>query len=161
MYTRHHSIIHETASIPDSCKIWYFVQIREGAVLGENVIVGTGAYIGKDVKIGNNVKIENNAFIPHGVTIEDNVFIGPGVIFTNDLYPRATKADGTPLQDGDWKEEKTVVEAFASIGAGTVILSGIVLRKGCMIGAGSVVTKSVPAYEIWAGNPARLRRRLQ
>jgi len=104
-------------------------------------------FIGETVKIGTGCKIQEFAFIPDNVEIGNNVFIGPHVCFTNDKYPPS---------NGKWKNDpKTMVEDFASIGAGSVILPSIRIGKGAVIGAGSVVTKSVPDGETWYGNPAR------
>lgn len=120
--------------------IWGNPQIAKSTSLGAYVEVGAGAVIGKACKI------EAYAFIPPGVKIGDNVFIGPRVTFTNDKHPRA---------NGDWEQLETIVEDNVAIGAAAVILPGLRLGKGCMIGAGSVVTKDVPPGETWVGNPAR------
>jgi acetyltransferase-like isoleucine patch superfamily enzyme len=95
------------------------------------------------------------------VTIEDNVFVGHGVIFTNDLYPRATTATGGLQTDADWKVVPTRVRKGASIGSGATILCGIDIGEGAIVGAGSVVTKDVPAGTIVAGNPARVLRPIE
>ena len=156
------SMIHETAEVSPKAqigkgsRIWHYVQIREGAKLGENCIVGKGAYIDFDVVIGSNVKIQNGAFIYHGVTIEDGVFIGPHVCLTNDKIPRAITLDGNLKTDGDWEEGTILVKYGASIGAGAVVLPNVTIGKFAMIGAGAIVTKSVPDHGIVVGNPARL-----
>lgn len=120
--------------------IWGSPQIAKSTSLGAYVEVGDGAQIGKACKI------EAYAFIPPGIKIGDNVFIGPRVTFTNDKHPRA---------NGDWEQLETIVEDNVAIGAASVILPGLRLGKGCVIGAGSVVTKDVPPGETWVGNPAR------
>ena len=107
-------------------------------------------YIDEEVTIGNNVKIQNFATIYKGVVIEDDVFVGPAVIFTNDLYPRA-------FIWGEEKVERTVVRRGASIGANSTIVCGTEIGKYAMIGAGSVVTKSIPPHALVYGNPAKLR----
>lgn len=106
-------------------------------------VIHDPVWIGDAVTIGDNVKIQAFAFIPNGVTIRNDVFIGPHVCFTNDKYP----PHNTFLE--------TVVEDGVRIGANATILPGLVLGKGCMIGAGSVVTRSVPSGQTWVGNPAR------
>jgi acetyltransferase-like isoleucine patch superfamily enzyme len=127
-----------------------------GCEIGDDCKIGAFVEIRRQVKIGKNVKIQAFAFIPEGVTIEDGCFIGPHVAFTNDLYPRATKDDGSQVTAGDWIIEPTVVEVGASIGANVTILSGTTIGKRAIVGAGSVVTKNVPPYAIVAGVPARV-----
>lgn len=111
--------------------------------IGEDCKIAAYVEIGKDVIIGDRVLIEAFAFIPPGVTIEDDVFIGPHVVFTNDKNPPS----------GFWGE--TIVRKGAVIGANATILPDVEIGQGATIGAGSVVTKSIPDFEIWVGNPAR------
>ena len=132
--------------IAKSAKIWTPVNLY-GCTIGENTTVGAFTEIGKDVIIGSDCKIQAHCFIPEGVVIEDNVFVGPGTLFCNDKHPTAK---------GDvWTLEKTVVKEGASIGAGCIILPGIVIGEGAGMGAGSVVTKSVAPYAVVKGNPAK------
>ena len=126
-----------------------------GCTIGEGTSVGTFVEIQKGSRIGRNCKISSHTFVCEGVTLEDEVFIGHGVIFTNDLYPRATTSDGALQTDGDWHCVPTLVRRGASIGSGVTLLCGITVGEGAIIGAGSVVTKDVPAHMIVAGNPAR------
>ena len=148
--------IHETADVSKEAKIgketniWHQAQVRENAVIGENCNIGKGVYIDFGVKIGNNCKLQNYVSIYHGVSIEDEVFIGPSATFTNDLYPRA-------FIWGEEKVSKTLIKKGASIGANSTIISGITIGKFAMIGAGSVVTKSVPDHALVCGNPARIK----
>lgn len=114
--------------------------------IGENCTIHSHVWIGDKVKIGNNVRIQAFSFIPNGVRISDNVFIGPHVCFTNDKHPPANS-------DELW--EPIIVRNGASIGANATILPGVTIGVGAMIGAGSVVTKNVPAGETWVGNPAK------
>jgi acetyltransferase-like isoleucine patch superfamily enzyme len=121
--------------IGDECKIGAFVEIQKGSV------------------IGDRCKIQSHSFICEGVTIEDEVFIGHGAKFTNDKYPRAT-AEGKLQTEKDWAVIPTLVKKGASIGTNATILCGITIGEGAMVGAGSVVTKDVPARKIVSGNPA-------
>ena len=129
-----------------------------GCEIGNNTKIGAFVEIQKNATIGDNCKISSHSFICEGVTIEDNVFIGHGVKFINDTYPRATNQGGVLQTEDDWKVETTVVKTGASIGSGATILSNIVIGERAIVGAGSVVTKDVPADCIVAGNPARTLR---
>jgi acetyltransferase-like isoleucine patch superfamily enzyme len=129
-----------------------------GCEIGDNTKLGSFVEVQKNVRIGKNCKISSHTFICEGVTIENNVFVGHGVKFINDTYPRATNSNGDLQSEGDWKVETTVVRAGASIGSGVTILSNVVVGERAIVGAGSVVTKDVPAGCIVAGNPARVLR---
>jgi UDP-2-acetamido-3-amino-2,3-dideoxy-glucuronate N-acetyltransferase len=154
--------VHPTAdvsahvAIGPGTRIWHQAQVRERAHLGANCIVGKGAYIDFDVSIGDNVKIQNGVYVYHGVTVEDGVFLGPGVILTNDKLPRAINPDGSLKSDADWEVSPMLIQRGASIGAGAVILPGVTVGKFAMVGAGSVVTRDVPAHGLVYGNPAYL-----
>lgn len=130
--------------------IWQPSNVYRSACLGDNVNIGAFTEVGNNVDVGEGTRIGALCFIPERVSIGRNVFIGPCVCFTNDRYPPSETKD---------KWEVTIVKDRAAIGAGCVILPGIVIGEGSTIGAGSVVTKSVPPGEIWAGNPAKLIRR--
>ncbi len=142
-----------TKKIGRGTRIWQFVVILEGAVIGENCNICSHCFIENDVIIGNNVTIKNGVFLWDGIRIEDDVFIGPNATFVNDKYPRSKQYPDKFL--------KTVIKKGASIGANATILGGITIGEGAMIGAGSVVTKDVPPGEIWAGNPARFIRKIR
>ena len=131
-----------------------------GCEVGDHTKIGTFVEIQKNAKIGKHCKISSHTFICEGVTIEDNVFIGHGVTFINDTYPRATTPDGTLQTEKDWVVEPTLVRKGASIGSGATILANITIGESALIGAGSVVTRDVPANAIVAGYPARLLRSL-
>ena len=129
-----------------------------GCAIGDGTKIGAFVEIQKNATIGRNCKISSHTFICEGVTVEDNVFVGHGVTFINDSYPRATTADGGMQTEADWKVETTVVKKGASIGSGATILSKLTIGENAIVGAGSVVTKDVPANSIVAGNPARILR---
>lgn len=129
-----------------------------GCEIGDDVKIGTFVEIQKGVKVGNRCKISSHSFICEGVTLEEGVFIGHGVTFTNDRFPRATNTDGQLQTEADWKCVQTLVKRGASIGSGATLLCGITIGENAMIGAGSVVTKDVPAGATVAGNPARIMR---
>jgi acetyltransferase-like isoleucine patch superfamily enzyme len=129
-----------------------------GCEIGDDVKIGTFVEIQKGVKIGSRCKISSHTFICEGVTLEDQVFIGHSVTFTNDLYPRATAGDGRLQTEADWKCIRTLVKRGAAIGSGATVLCGITIGENALIGAGSVVTKDVPAGAVVAGNPARVMR---
>jgi len=155
-------MIHPTADVsPDArigagTRIWSGVQVREGAVVGSDCNIGKDVYIDKGVVIGDKVKIQNRASLYRGLTVEDGVFIGPNVSFTNDRFPRTITPDGRIQTDDDWQVEETLVRHGASIGAGSVIISGVTIGRWAMVGAGSVVTGDVPDQALVKGNPARV-----
>ena len=129
-----------------------------GCEIGENTKIGAFVEIQKNATVGKNCKISSHTFICEGVTIEDDAFIGHNVAFINDTYPRATAAEGQLQTEKDWKVERTLVRKGASIGSGSTILANVVIGEKAIVGAGSVVTKDVPANAIVAGNPARILR---
>lgn len=139
--------------VGSNVKIFNFVNAY-GCTIGDNSKVGSFVEIQKGVSIGKNCKISSHTFICEGVHIQDNVFVGHNVTFTNDKYPRATNQDGSLQTEADWKVVETWVDKGASIGSGSTILCGIRIGENATIGAGSVVTKDVPANAVVAGNPA-------
>jgi UDP-2-acetamido-3-amino-2,3-dideoxy-glucuronate N-acetyltransferase len=162
MSEAHNITIHPTAEVSKQAvigaktRIWHQAQVREGARIGENCIIGKGAYIDFDVQIGGNVKIQNYASLYHGTTVEDGVFIGPYACLTNDKLPRAITPDGKLKSDAEWEVGKIQVKYGAAIGARAVVLPDITIGRFALIGAGAVVTKDVPDYGLVVGNPARL-----
>ncbi|MGK2863647.1 MAG: acyltransferase [Chitinophagaceae bacterium] len=136
-------------------RIFDFVNAYECSI-GDGSKVGAFVEIQKGVVIGENCKISSHSFLCEGVTIEDNVFIGHGVMFTNDLFPRATNADGSLQTAADWKVIGTLVKKGASIGSNSTILCGVIIGENALVGAGAVVTKNVPANTIVAGSPAKI-----
>jgi acetyltransferase-like isoleucine patch superfamily enzyme len=140
-------------------RIHAFVNLY-GCEIGDETQLGTFVEVQKGAKIGDRCKISSHTFICEGVTIESGVFIGHSVTFINDGYPRATNLGGELQTEEDWKCQSTVVKRGASIGSGVTLLGGITIGENAMVGAGSVVTKDVPAETIVAGNPARVLRKV-
>ncbi len=143
----------------ENVKIFAFVNLY-GCTIGDNTKIGTIVEIQKGAVIGSNCKISSHTFICEGVTIEEGVFIGHGVTFINDLYPRATTAEGGLQTEEDWKVIPTLVKKRASVGSGATILAGVTIGEQAIVGAGSVVTRDVPPRTVVAGNPARVLRTL-
>lgn len=139
-------------------KLSKFVNLY-GCAVGDNTKIGAFVEIQKNARVGKNCKISSHTFICEGVTIEDDVFIGHGVMFINDSYPRAT-INGQLQTEQDWKVETTLVKRGVSIGSAATILANVTIGENALIGAGSVVTRDVPANAIVAGNPARQLRYL-
>lgn len=145
---------HETAVIDEGCtigegtKIWHFSHIMPNCTIGERCNIGQNVVVSPEVVLGNNVKVQNNVSIYTGVVCEDDVFLGPSMVFTNVMNPRSA------VNRRD-QYSKTVVKKGASIGANATIVCGNDIGEFAFIGAGSVVTKEVPAYALVVGNPAR------
>jgi UDP-2-acetamido-3-amino-2,3-dideoxy-glucuronate N-acetyltransferase len=127
-----------------------------GCSIGDETKVGAFVEIQKNVAIGKLCKISSHSFICEGVTIEDEVFVGHGVMFTNDVYPRATNADGSLQTQADWKVLPTKVCRGASIGSHATVLPNLTIGEGALVGAGAVVTRDVPPFAVVAGVPARV-----
>lgn len=127
-----------------------------GCAIGDDSRIGPFVEIQKNSRIGARCKISSHSFICEGVTIEDEVFVGHGVMFTNDLFPRATTAEGAPQTEADWQLVPTRIKRRASIGSNATLLAGITIGEGALIGAGAVVTRDVPDFAIVAGVPARI-----
>lgn len=153
--------IHPTADIsPEAVigagtSIWNQAQVREGARIGSDCVIGKNVYVDFEVVIGDRVKIQNNASLYHGVTVEDGVFIGPHVCLTNDRLPRAVNPDGSFKTDADWEVGPIRIRTGASLGASSVVVPGVTIGRWAMVGAGSVVTRDVADYGLVVGNPAR------
>ena len=141
------------AKIPETSNVWQFCVIFPNAKIGDNCNICANVLIENDVIIGNNVTIKSGVQLWDGVIIEDDVCIGPNVTFTNDIYPRS--------KNPDWKLKTTLVKKGASIGANSTIIAGHTIGENAMIGAGSVVTKDIPAGELWVGNPAKFLRKIE
>jgi len=145
------SYIDDNVSIGVGSKIWHFSHIQPGARIGENCSIGQNVNIANNVKIGNGVKIQNNVSVYEGVELEDFVFCGPSMVFTNIKVPRSEFP-----QRGSEFYLKTLVKKSASIGANATIVCGVTIGEYAVVGAGSVVTKDVPAYALVIGNPGRV-----
>jgi UDP-2-acetamido-3-amino-2,3-dideoxy-glucuronate N-acetyltransferase len=127
-----------------------------GCSIGEGSRIGAFVEVQKNSSIGRRCKISSHSFICEGVVVEDEVMVGHGVMFTNDLFPRATNPDGRPQTEADWVVLPTRVGRRASIGSNATVLKGITIGEGVMVGAGAVMTRDVPDYAIVVGVPARI-----
>ena len=159
-----------TPTQPDYCRISPDVKLGKGVRIfafvnlygcevGDDTKIGTFVEIQKGVKVGSRCKISSHSFLCEGVTLEDDVFIGHNVTFTNDRYPRATNQDGALQTEKDWACIPTLIKKGASVGSSVTLLCGITVGENAVIGAGSVVTKDVPANTTVAGNPARILKK--
>jgi acetyltransferase-like isoleucine patch superfamily enzyme len=152
--------ISEDVKLGKDVKLSKFINLY-GCEVGDDTKIGAFVEIQKNASVGKRCKISSHTFICEGVSIEDNVFIGHSVTFINDTYPRATIAGGNLQTEADWKVERTVIKRGASVGSGSTILSKVTVGENAIVGAGSVVTKDVPANGIVAGNPATLLRYIE
>jgi acetyltransferase-like isoleucine patch superfamily enzyme len=141
-------------------RVFAFVNLY-GCEIGDNSKIGAFVEIQKNARIGRNVKVSTHTFICEGVTIEDDVFVGHNVSFINDKYPRSANPDGSLQTEKDWVVVPTLVKRGASIGTSSTILCGVTIGENAIVGAGSVVTKDVPANSVVAGVPARVIRHLK
>lgn len=146
-----------TVKLGKDVKLSKFINLY-GCEIGDETKIGAFVEIQKNASVGKRCKISSHTFICEGVQIQDNVFIGHSVTFINDAYPRSTTAGGELQTEADWKVEKTLVQKGASIGSGSTILCNVTIGENAVVGAGSVVTKDVPAKAIVAGNPAKFLR---
>ncbi|MBF0569773.1 MAG: N-acetyltransferase [Candidatus Omnitrophica bacterium] len=147
-YFKHDTALVATgARIGEGTRVWAFVNIQDGVVIGRNGNICDCCFVEKNVVIGDNVTVKNGVSVFEGVTLEDDVFVGPNATFINDRHPRSRRAD--------WKMEKTLVRKGAAIGANATVMCGITIGAFAVIGAGAVVLKDVPAHAMVVGNPAR------
>jgi UDP-2-acetamido-3-amino-2,3-dideoxy-glucuronate N-acetyltransferase len=147
--------IHADARVHGSATVWAQTMVREGASIGPETSIGRQSYVGPGVTIGRACKLQNHVLIYEPAVIEDAVFIGPGVVFTNDRFPRATTADGSPKSSHDWTPVGVTVRRGASIGARATCVAPVEIGEWAMVAAGSVVTKPVAPFELVGGVPAR------
>jgi acetyltransferase-like isoleucine patch superfamily enzyme len=141
------AVVEDGVSLGPGTRIWHHAHVRQGAVIGADCNIGKDVFIGEFVVVGDGCKLINGAFLPAGVTLEAEVFVGPAVVFTNDLWPRAVNPD--------WELVPTLVRRGASIGANATVVCGREIGEYATVGAGSVVTRAVPAHQLVVGNPAR------
>jgi len=150
-YFKHEqALVHEGAQIGEGTRVWAFANIQDGAVVGKECNICDGSFVEKGAVVGNHVTIKHHVSVFDGVTLEDDVFVGSNVAFINDRYPRSR-------QKGQWTLEKTLVQKGATLGSNSTILCGLTVGKYAVIGAGSVLTKNVPAHTIMCGNPAEMK----
>jgi|SRR3989338_4892363 len=142
--------IEEPCEIGEGTKIWHYSHIMKGAKIGKNCQLGQNVFVGSRAEIGDGVKIQNNVSVYDCVQLEDDVFCGPSMVFTNVINPRSHIP-----RKSEFKE--TLVQRGATLGANSTILCGITIGEYAFIGAGAVVTKNVPPYALFYGNPARLK----
>jgi len=143
------------ATIGDGTSIWHLAQVREGATIGQNCVIGRGVYIGPGVDLGDNVKVQNYALVYEPAVVESGVFIGPAAVLTNDTYPRAVNPNGTRKSSVDWDPVGVTIREGASIGARAVCVAPVTVGRWAMVAAGSVVTRDVPDFALVAGVPAK------
>ena len=150
-YFKHESsYVDEGAEVGEGTKIWHFCHVMSGAKIGKNCSLGQNVNVGGKAIIGDGVKIQNNVSVYDNVVIENDVFFGPSCVFTNVLNTRA-------FVERKHEYKQTVIKKGASIGANATIVCGVTVGEYALIGAGSVVTKDVPAYALVYGSPARVR----
>jgi UDP-2-acetamido-3-amino-2,3-dideoxy-glucuronate N-acetyltransferase len=147
--------VDDGAVVGDRTSIWHLAQVREGARVGNDCVVGRGAYVGPGALVGDRVKIQNHALVYEPAVLEDGVFVGPAVVLTNDVHPRSVTPEGSLKTASDWTSVGVTVRAGASIGARAVCVAPVEIGRWAMVGAGAVVTKDVPDYALVLGVPAR------
>jgi len=149
LFTQHESaIVDDGAQIGDNSRVWHFVHICGGAVIGQGCSLGQNVFVGNKVTIGNNVKIQNNVSVYDNVHIEDDVFCGPSMVFTNVYNPRSFIERKTEYRD-------TLVKKGATLGANCSIVCGVTIGEYSLVGAGAVINKNVPSFALMVGVPAK------
>lgn len=148
-YFIHPNALVETGDIGKDTRIWAFSHVQKNVIIGEDCNLGDHTFVESGVKIGNRVTIKNGIAVWEGVKIEDDVFLGPFCVFTNDMFPRSKVYHSEVIE--------TIIKKGASVGANATVLCGIELGRFCLIGAGAVVTRSVPDFALVIGNPARFK----
>jgi len=147
--------LEQDVTVGPGTTIWHRAQVRTGARLGSECVIGRDVFIDEGVVIGDRVKIQNGALVYHGVTVGAGVFIGPGVILTNDRYPRAVTSTGDLARAADWQVSPIALQDGCSIGAGAVVVAGVTVGRFATVGAGGIVTRDVPDHALVVGSPAR------
>lgn len=146
------------ATLGEGTSVWHLAQVREGAELGAECVIGRGAYIGPGVRLGARCKVQNYALVYEPAVLEDGVFVGPAVVFTNDHFPRSVTPDGLLKRGDDWDAVGVTVREGASIGARSVCVAPVTIGRWALVAAGAVVTRDVPDFALVAGVPARRLR---
>jgi UDP-3-O-[3-hydroxymyristoyl] glucosamine N-acyltransferase len=147
--------IDDGAQIGDGTTVWHLAQVRGGAVVGRNCIIGRGAYIGDGATLGDNCKVQNYALVYEPAVLGDGVFIGPAAVLTNDEFPRAVNADGSPKDASDWHSVGVEIGQGAAIGARAVCVAPVRIGSWATVAAGAVVTRDVADFALVVGVPAR------
>lgn len=143
------------AVIGEGTVVWGLAQVREGAVLGAECVVGRGAYVGAGARLGDRVKVQNLAQVYEPAVVEDGVFVGPGAVLTNDEYPRAIRPDGARVDADHWEPVGVTLRHGCSVGARAVCVAPVEVGRWALVAAGAVVVHDVPDYALVAGTPAR------
>ena len=146
------------ARLGPGVSVWHLAQIREGAEIGAECIIGRGAYIGAGVRLGRRCKVQNYALLYEPAWLGDGVFVGPAAVFTNDRYPRAVTPEGSVKTAGDWEPVGVTVGDGASVGARAVCVAPVTVGRWAVVAAGAVVVADVPDFALVAGVPARFVR---
>ncbi|WP_369207682.1 acyltransferase, partial [Streptomyces sp. PU-14G] len=147
--------VSDEAVVGAGTTVWELAQVREGAVVGMECVIGRGAYVGAGVRVGARCKVQNHALLYEPAELGDGVFVGPAVVLTNDRAPRAVDPDGTLKRAGDWHAVGVTVAEGASLGARAVCVAPVRIGRWAMVAAGAVVTCDVPDFGLVVGVPAR------
>jgi acetyltransferase-like isoleucine patch superfamily enzyme len=149
------AVVEDGAEVGDDTAVWDLAQVRRGARVGPECVLGRGAFVDEHVVVGRRCKIQNDALLYHPARLGNGVFVGPGAILTNDLQPRAVNPDGSRKDASDWQADGVEIGDGASIGAGAVVVAGARIGAWAMVAAGAVVRGHVPPFALVAGVPAR------
>lgn len=149
------AVVEDNVVLGHGTVVWDLSQIRRGAVVGSECVIGRNVFIDAGVVVGSRCKLQNNVLLYAPATVGDGVFIGPAAVVTNDRLPRAVRPDGALKDVVDWASRAVVIEAGAAIGAGAILVAGVRVGSWALVAAGAVVTSNVPAFALVAGSPAR------